>query len=256
VEAQRATLASRRRTRSDEQRHRLLPVGQALTTVWDHPTASATRNKRLLRTVLHALLIETRQEPPEHRLQLHGHGGGHTEWRVARKTVGNHGRATAQQALAVIGALSKVCRAQTMAATLQRLGYRTGTGKPWRAHRVAGVRYQDRWPNCPQERAGLTLAHAAAQFGVSATVLRRLVAPGTLPASQVVPAAPWMIPASALTLGAVHTAGQAVQVSRRHPGRRPGQPAWPGLASPQAGEAQASVSPAETDSLQLRAGAP
>jgi len=249
VEAQLAPLASRRLTLSDEQRHRLLTLGQDLTTVWDHPTASATLKKRILRTVLHAILIDTLQEPPAHMLQLHWHGGVHTELRVARNTVGKHGRATAQQALEVICELSKVCRDQTMAATLNRVGYRTGTGKTWRAHSVACVRYQYRLPNCPKERDWLTLAQAAAQLGVSATVIRRLIAQGTLPASQVVPSAPWIIHASDLTLCAVQTAVQAVQVSRRHPGCRPGQ------AFPQAGEVQASLSPADTDSLKLRAGA-
>ena len=84
---------------------------------------------------------------------------------------------------------------------------------------------------------------------VSATVIRRLIAQGTLPASQVDTSAPWIIHASDLTLRAVQTEVQAVPVSRRHPGRRPGQ------ASPQAGDAQASLSPADTGSPKLRAGA-
>jgi hypothetical protein len=163
VEAQRATLASRRSTRSDAQRHRLLTLGQDLAAVWEHPAASEALKKRLLRTVLHEMLIETLQEPPEHMLQLHWHGGVHTELRVARNTAGKHGRATPQQALEVIRELSKVCRDQTIAATLHRFGSRTGTGKTWRAHSVACVRYQYRLPNVPKEQDWLTLEHAAAQ---------------------------------------------------------------------------------------------
>jgi len=94
----------------------------------------------MLRTVLHAMLINTTPEPPAHIFHLHWHGGVHTELRVARKTAGKHGRATAHDIMAVIRELSKVCRDLTMAATLNRLGSRTGTGKTWRAHRVAGVR--------------------------------------------------------------------------------------------------------------------
>jgi hypothetical protein len=71
VEAQRATLASRRITLSDEPRHRLLTWGQDLTAVWNHPTASEALKKRMLRTVLQERLIETLPEPPEHLLQLH-----------------------------------------------------------------------------------------------------------------------------------------------------------------------------------------
>jgi hypothetical protein len=140
----------------------------------------------------------------------------------------------------VLRALSKVCRDQTSAATLNRLGYRTGTGKTWRAHSVAWARYQYRLPHFPKEHDWLTLAQAAAQWGVSATVIRRLIAQGMLPASQVVPSAPWLIHASDLQLLAVQTEGQAVQGGRRQPGRRPGQSTFPGSASPQAGDEQAS----------------
>src|SRR5262245_6180641 len=141
-------------TRSDEQRHRLLTLGQDRTAVWEHLTASAARKKRLLRTVLQEILIDTRQEPPAPMLQRHWHGGGHTELRVARNTIGKHGRATPLQALEVIRELSKVCRDQTIAATLNRLGYRTGTGKPWRTHSVACVRYQYRLPNFRRSTIG------------------------------------------------------------------------------------------------------
>ena len=184
--------------------------------------------------------IETRQEPPEPLLGLHGHGGVHTELRVARQTVGKHGRATPPQALEVIRARSKVWRDQTMAATLHRLGSRTGTGKTWRAHSVACVRYQYRLPNVPKAHDGLTREHAAAQLGVSATVIRRLIAHGTLPASQGVPSAPWILPARDLQRLAVQREGQAVPEGRRQPGRRPSQPAVSGSTSSQAGDAPAS----------------
>ena len=187
MEAQLATLASRRITRSDEQRHRLLTLGQDLGAVWEPPAASAALKKRMLRTVRHEIIIATLPAPPTHLWPLHWHGGVHTELRVARHTVGKHGRATPEQALEVIRALSKVCRAQTIAATLHRVGYRTGTGQTWRAHSVACVRYQYRLPNFPKQHDGLTLEQVAVQGSVSATGIRRLIAQGTLPASQGVP---------------------------------------------------------------------
>ena len=48
--------------------------------------------------------------------------------RVARNTVGKDGRATDRDVIEVIGELSTVCRDLAIAATLNRLGYRTGTG--------------------------------------------------------------------------------------------------------------------------------
>lgn len=163
VEAHLAPLQSQRSTLSEEQRQGLLTLGQDLRVVWQHPSAPEALKKRMLRTVLHAMMINTTPEPPEHIFHLHWHGGVHTELRVARNTAGKHGRATAPDIMAVIRELSKVCRDLTIAATLNRLGYRTGTGKTWRAHRVACVRYQYRLPNFPKGTDWLTLSQAARQ---------------------------------------------------------------------------------------------
>jgi hypothetical protein len=117
----------------------------------------------MLRPVLHESIINTTQEPPAHILPLHWHGGVHTEFRVARNPAGKHGHATAPDISAVSRALSQVCRDLPIAAILNRFGSRTGTGKTWRAPRVACVRYQDRLPNFPKEKDWLTLTHAAQQ---------------------------------------------------------------------------------------------
>jgi excisionase family DNA binding protein len=215
VEAQLATLERQQIVLSEEQLHGLLRLGQDLSVVWHHVSAPEALKKRILRTVLHEIIIDTTQEPPEHLLSLHWHGGVHTALRVARNTAGKHGRATNPDVIAVIRELSKVCQDLTLAATLNRLGYRTGTGKSWRAHSVACVRYQYRLPNYPKGKDWLTLKQAAAQLGVSKTVLIRLLAQGTLPASQVVPQAPWIIQRSALDLPAVQAEVQAVRAGRR-----------------------------------------
>jgi excisionase family DNA binding protein len=135
--------------------------------------------------------------------------------RVARNTTGKHGRATDQDVLGVIRERSKVCRNLTIAATLKRLGSRTGPGKPWRAPSVACVRSQYRLPNVPKEQDWLTLPQAAQQLGVSATLLRRLIRQGTLPAHQVVPFAPWIIPRTDLAWVAGQAAVQAGRAGRR-----------------------------------------
>jgi hypothetical protein len=149
----------------EEQRQHLLSLGQDLSAVWHHAAAPEVLKKRILRTVLHEIIITTTQEPPEHLLHLHWQGGVHTELRVARNTAGKHGRATEHDSIAVIRELSKVCRDLTIAATLNRLGYRTGTGKTWRAHSVACVRYQYRLPNFPKGTAWLTRKQAAQRWG-------------------------------------------------------------------------------------------
>jgi hypothetical protein len=246
LEAPWATLKSQQITLSEEQRQGVLHVGQDLRAVWQHPAAPATLKKRLLRTGLYEMIIHTTQEPPEHILPRHWQGGGHPELRVARNAAGTHGRATTPDVLAVIRELSKVCQDLPLAATLNRLGYRTGTGKTWRAHSVACVRYQYRLPNYPKGKDWLTLRQAAAQLGGRKTVIVRLIAQGTWPASQVVPQAPWIIQRSDLALTTVHAAVQAVQAGRRRPRLRPKPSEVPVDSSHQGDDVKAALSLPDT----------
>jgi Helix-turn-helix domain len=117
--------------------------------------------------------------------------------------------------------LSKVCRDATTAATLNRLGYRTGTGKAWRAHSIASVRYQYRLPNFAKGKDWLTLKQAAQELGVSESVVKRLITQGTLVASQAVALAPWVIRRADLDLRAVQSEVQAVQAKGLRPSRQP-----------------------------------
>src|SRR4030095_15345661 len=249
AEARLATLEGQLPTLSEEQHHALRTLGDDLTTVWRHPAAPEALKKRILRTVLQEIMIHTTQEPPEHVLHLHWHGGVHTEVRVARNTAGKHGRATERDVLEVIRELSKVCRDLTIAATLNRLGYRTGTGKTWRAHSVACVRYHYRLPHVAKGHDWLTLTQAAQQLGVSATVVKRCIAQGTLPARQVGPYAPWIIQRTDLALPAVQAVVQVVHTGRHHRGRGPCQPESPGKACAPGGAAQVVGAPGETPSL-------
>jgi hypothetical protein len=232
----------------EEQRQQLLTLGQDLSAVWHHAAAPEALKKRILRTVLHEIMIDSTAEPSEYLLRLHWHGGVHTELRVARNTPGKHGRATEHDVIDVIAELSKVHRDLTIAATLKRLGDRTGTGKTWRAHSVACVRYQYRLPNFAKGHDWLTLKQAAQQLGVSTTVVKRCIAQGTLPARQVVPQAPWIIQRTDLALPAVQAAVQGVRMGHRPPGFRPSP------ASPPAGAAHTATAPAETRSPKLVSG--
>jgi hypothetical protein len=179
--------------------------------VWHHEAAPVALKKRLLRAVLHEMIIARTAEPPEYLLHLHWQGGGHTELRVARTTPGKHRRATAPQVLDLMQEFSKMCSDATTAATLNRLGYRTGTGKTWRAHSVASGRYQYRLPNFAKGKDWLTLKQAAEQLHVSETVVSRLLTQGTLPARRAVPLAPWVIRRADLDLDAVQCDVQAVR---------------------------------------------
>jgi hypothetical protein len=236
-------------TFSEEPPYALLPWGHDLATVWHHPAAAEALKNRLLRPVLHEMMSHTTQEPPAHVVPRPWPGGVHTEGRVARNTAGKHGRATERDVIEVIRELSTVCRDLTMAATLKRLGDRTGTGKTWRAQRVACVRYPYRLPNFAKGHDWLTLTQAAQQLGGSATVVKRCMAQGTFPARPVGPYAPWIIQRTDLALPAVHAVGQGVRTGCSQRGLRPCQAEWPGHAGTPAGAAPVVAAPGATHGL-------
>ena len=63
----------------EEQRQQLLSLGQDLSAVWHHAAAPEALKKRILRTVLHEIVIDSPPQSSEHLLRLHWQGGVHTE---------------------------------------------------------------------------------------------------------------------------------------------------------------------------------
>lgn len=152
--------------------------------------ATAEWKKRLLRTMLTEVVIRDNDERTQHLLVLHWQGGVHTQLHVPRTKPGHHRRVADGDVLLLVRELSKVCSDQTTAATLNRLGYRTGSRKTWRAHSVGNFRYYHELPNYEKGADWLTVEQAGVALKVSHTVIRRLIADKTLPATQVVPLAP------------------------------------------------------------------
>ena len=208
---------------TDEQRARLPELGADLRSLWGHPSASNELKERILRSVLHEIVIDNREEPPEHVLQLHWQGGVHTELRVARNVSGKHRRAADRDVRELICELSKVCSDATIAATLNRLGCRTGTGKTWRVHSIWNLRHYHRLHNYRNQRQWLTVAEAATELDVSVTVVRRLIKQRTLPATQVVEQTPWIIERESLSPEPVQAEVRALQAGRKLPRTHPGQ---------------------------------
>jgi hypothetical protein len=88
-----------------------------------------------------------------------------------------------------------------IAAVLNKLGRRTGAGKPWSQHRVQTARrtYGIEGRRCTVDDPEiLTLQGAARYTETSDTTITKLVNAGILPMNQVVPFAPWEIKRSDL----------------------------------------------------------
>ena len=194
---------------------RLLELGRDLPALWHDAAASAELKKRILRSVLEEILIGDDASRSHHQLVLHWKGGVHTELSVARQASGKKHCDTSTTALKLIEELSKVCSDQSIAATLNRLGFKTGAGKTWRIHSVHNARHHHRLTNYRSQKAWVTVDAAAVELGVSHTVIRRLIRAGTLPATQVVATTPWIISRESLRLAAVQAAISAVHDGRQ-----------------------------------------
>jgi excisionase family DNA binding protein len=85
---------------------------------------------------------------------------------------------------------------QQIAAILNRQGRSTGTGLPFTATRVQGVRQRAGIPVAPQPEPNsdsVTVERAAATLQVSTATVHRWLREGLLPGEQVTAGAPWRI---------------------------------------------------------------
>jgi DNA invertase Pin-like site-specific DNA recombinase len=223
LETRVTALGQRPASLSDKQRAELIALGDDVWVVWDHPDAPVQLKKRILRTVLHEIVVDSQRDSPRHRLILHWAGGVHTELHVERNLTGQHRRTAERTVINLVSELAKVCPDKDIAAILNRLGHKTGQEKNWNAHRVAGLRgYHEIGPFQGQD-GWVTQQQAARELKVSDTVIKRLIREGVLPATQVVTFAPWIIDRKDLQLPAVQAQVEAVHCGRRLPLIAPGQ---------------------------------
>jgi hypothetical protein len=192
-------------------------LGADLQRLWDDPRSPVELKKRILRTVIQEIVINSLDEPAEHRLQIHWAGGVHTELRVPRNKTGMHRRMADGKVVELVGELAKVCEDKTIAGVLNRLGYRTGQDNSWRASRVAGLRNTHGIPVFGKREGWMTLEAAARCMEVSHTTVKRLIRKGVLPARQVIACAPWVIERNALERSEIQAAVRAIKEGRHVP---------------------------------------
>lgn len=198
----------------------LLALARDLPAVWEANSTSMAVKQRITRILLVEIVADVDAGSSEVVLKMHWAGGRHSELRVRKNRAGEHGRRTDHSAIDVVRQLAGSWPDDHIASILNRLGLRTGAGNNWKEQSVRTVRSRLALPAFHPshvEAAWLTLGQAAKRLGVSQTVVRRLVVAHTLPATQVLPCAPWQIAISALELEAVQAAVMAAKAGRPVP---------------------------------------
>ena len=219
AEARLAEGVAQERPVTEGERARLSELGRDLEAAWNHPAASPSLKKRILRTVLVEVVADIADDPPRIELELHWAGGVHTSLSVGKNRTGRHGRSTDRTAIDLLRELAKICADDRIAQVLNRLGMKTGTGRSWTAGRVRGHRLSRKIPMFDREapRTWVTMTQAAAELGLTPYKMRGLLKSKVLPSRQVVRCAPWVIERADLELPAVREAVKRLKAGKKAP---------------------------------------
>jgi hypothetical protein len=175
-------------------------LAQDLPAIWNSSSTDMRLKQRIVRILIEEVIADVDESRREVILLIHWAGGRHSELRVKKREMGKHRWCTSLEAIEVVRQMAGKFSDELIAATLNRLGLRTGIGNTWNKHRVYSVRQYHQLPAfdaaCPQRM--VTLKEAADRLHVSPASIRRMIADKKLSASQVVECAPWEIPAEAL----------------------------------------------------------
>jgi hypothetical protein len=162
-----------------------MALGESFSAVWRDPACPVELKKQIVRTVIEEVLVE---EKPAGQLSfiIHWKGGSHTALTMQKPTSSSACR-TADDDLDVIRKMAPRYGDDVIAAVLNKLDRRTGTGRRWSRLAVKTAR-------CNHDIAGhtrtvvdtdvLSLQRAAKYTQTSDATIKKLAAGGVLPLSH------------------------------------------------------------------------
>jgi hypothetical protein len=200
----------------------LCSLAQDLPAVWN--SAAMRLKQRIVHILVEEIIADVDEANTEIVLLIHWTGGRHSELRIKKNFTGKHSLCTSLEATEIIRRMAGRFPDDQIAATLNRLGLKTGTGNTWNEGRIRTARNYHNLPvydGKTSKRDTLTIEEACQKLGVSHKVVRRLIESNKLPAIQVVPCAPWEIPAKAIeceeVLREIGNIERRVRISRTLP---------------------------------------
>jgi DNA invertase Pin-like site-specific DNA recombinase len=198
-------------------RQRLLQLAHDLPAAWNAASTDTRTKQRLIHTVVQEIVCELDDATNEAVLLIHWTGGRHTELRVPRVKTGRYPGAMAPAAVDALRKLAGHWPDKELAVSLNRMRCKTGDGQTWTTVRVREMRERLGISEYAAAKAGdemISLAKAAERLGICAGSAKSLVLRGDLPATQIMPGSPYLVPADALASETVRIAVQRV-VDRR-----------------------------------------
>ncbi len=182
----------------------LLALACDLPTVWNDEASDMRLKQRIARILIEEIIANVSEQGREIALVIHWSGGRHSQLRVEKRPTGRHGQSTAVEVIAVVRQMAGQFPDQQIAATLNRIGLKTGAGNTWTESRIRALRSDHKVP-CYDAQHGdqgvMTIEQAAERLGISSSSVRQMILKWkVLPATQIVAYAPWQIKRESLDL--------------------------------------------------------
>jgi DNA invertase Pin-like site-specific DNA recombinase len=180
-----------------------------LDAVWNGPHADIRLKKRLVRTLIHEIVVDTDAAAGEVILVIHWKGGVHTELRLPRRRRGQNSAHTSADIIEAVRRLARICPDDLLANFLNRNRLLTGRGNRWTRERVVSLRAKHDIPCYDRDRrtseGWMNLTEAAHVLGISPPTLRNAVERGEIEADHPLPDGPWVFQRHALDTSAATT---------------------------------------------------
>jgi hypothetical protein len=205
-------------TKSPEvDRELLMRLARDLSAAWNAPSTDMQTKQRLVRVLVQEVVCDLDDTANEAVLLIHWTGGRHTEVRVPRVKQGGYPADRIPVAVDALRKLAEHLPDKEIAVSLNRMRCKTGDGGTWTTVRVREMRERLGIPEHAQPQKNdqmICLLKAAERLGISVGSAKSLVLRGVLPATQIMPGSPWLVPIAALTSESVKQGVQSV-VDRR-----------------------------------------
>ncbi len=167
-----------------------------LEAVWHGPHADVRLKKRIVRTLIHEVVVDVDADAGEVILVIHWKGGVHTELRLPRRRRGQNSTQTSKDIIDAVRILARICPDDLLANVLNRNGVLTGRGNRWTRERVVSLRTHHDIPCYDRDRreceGWMNLKEAARVLGINPRTLRLAVERGEIEAEHPLRDGPWV----------------------------------------------------------------
>ena len=204
-------------SRPNIDREGLLTLAHDLPAAWNAPGATMHTKQRLTRILIQEVVVDLDDQAHEAIVTIHWTGGRHTEVRVARTRTGRYPDDRYPSPVEVIRKLGGQWPDRDLAVTMNRMRCKTGDSESWTTVRVRALR--ERLGIAPFDATisrpkTISVDESACRLKICVGSVLRLIRTGVLPATQLMPSAPWQVPVEALESEAVKIGVQNV-IARR-----------------------------------------